>query len=76
MIFPKSMIAIRGFLRALFGLPYNVEHTREAIRLSYKRHVLAAQQGKIPLREGETSHTAGLYGALASRYMAAGIPIG
>lgn len=73
MIFPKSKIGIKGFLRALFGLSYNVEHTREAIRLSYKKHALAARQGKLPLRGGETPHIAGLYGALASRYVAAGI---
>ena len=73
MIFPKSRVAIKGFFRSIFGLPYNVEHTREAIRLSYKRHVLAAQKGEIPLNGGMTPHAAGLYGALATRHMAAGI---
>lgn len=44
------------------------------MRNSYKRHYRAAQQGKIPLATALTPHLAGLYGALSSRYVAAGIP--
>lgn len=44
------------------------------MRTSYQKHLLAAQQGKIPLNGGTTPHLAGLYGALSTRYMAAGIP--
>lgn len=72
--FFRNSILIRDLFRKLFGLRYNVEHTRESIRSSYKKHVLAAQKGEIPLNGGMTPHTTGLYGALASRYMAADIP--
>lgn len=72
--FFRTSIPIRGLFRKLLGLCYNVEHTRESIRYSYKKHVLAAQQEKIPLNGGTTPHVAGLYGALAVRYVAAGIP--
>ena len=72
--FFRTSIPIRGFSRKIFGLGYNVEHTREAMRYSYKRHVLEAQKGAIPLCAGETPHTAGLYGALWARYASANIP--
>lgn len=50
------------------------EATRNSMRASYKKHLVAAQQGNTPLNGGITPHSAGLYGTLATRYMAAGIP--
>ena len=52
----------------------SADATRESMRASYKKHLLAAQQGKIPLNGDTTPHLAGLYGALSTRYIAAGIP--
>lgn len=50
------------------------DSVRDAMSSSYEKHFLAAKQGKIPLQEGVSAHLAALYGALATRYIAAGIP--
>jgi len=50
------------------------EGCRQAMRLSYKKHLHLAQKGKGP-RDGTSPHIFGLYGALASRYITRGVSI-
>lgn len=54
----------------IFG---GAEGIREAMRESYENHVRAAREGTIPTG-GDSPHTFGLYGALASRYLVRRIP--
>lgn len=42
------------------------------MRLSYEKHLRLANEGRIPIPDGNTAHEIALYGALASRYRAAG----
>jgi hypothetical protein len=49
----------------------NAEGVREAMRISYAKHLRLANAGRIPTG-GMTPHEAALYGALASRYRALG----
>lgn len=47
--------------------------TRKAMLQSYEKHLNLAKAGKIPTA-GMSPHYCGLYGALATRYMARGTP--
>ena len=59
-----------SFLKMIFNIN-NAEGIRESMRDSYKKHCKLSEQGKIP----ETiPHTAGLYGALSSRYIVSNTP--
>lgn len=49
----------------------NAEGVREAMRISYAKHLRLGKAGRIPTG-GMTPHEAALYGALASRYRALG----
>ena len=60
-----------GWLKVLLNAN-NAEGVREAIRISYIKHVRLASQGKIPTADTSPHHV-GLYGALSSRYKASGI---
>ncbi len=51
----------------------NAEGCREAMRLSYQKHLRQARQGMVP--SDDPPHYVGLYGALASRYKTRGIPV-
>jgi len=57
----------------LFKNINSAEGAREAMRLSYKKHLDLARQGKIPSAHNPC-HT-GLYGALGSRYKMRGMPV-
>jgi len=52
------------------------EGCREAMRLSYKKHLSGARHGIWPKEYGTPSYWVGLYGALASRYKGYGISVG
>lgn len=55
-----------GFLKFLRNLG-GPDGTREAFRISYKKHLRLASSGKVSPELG-SPHEVGLYGALASRY--------
>lgn len=51
----------------------NAEGCREAMRMSYKKHL---RQGQSMVLHADTSpHHVGLYGALSTRYKGAGMPV-
>lgn len=51
----------------------NAEGCREAMRMSYKKHL---RQGQRMVLHADTSpHHVGLYGALSTRYKSAGMPV-
>jgi hypothetical protein len=60
-----------GFLKMLLNVN-TAEATRESMRMSYKKHQKRAARGMIP-DDGTTPHQFGLFGALYTRYMTAGI---
>lgn len=62
-----------GFLKALlYSFWPNAEGVREAMRISYAKHLRLAEAGSVPLPEGNSAHEVALYGSLASRYRALG----
>ncbi len=62
-----------GFLKALlYSFWPNAEGVREAMRISYAKHLRLAKTGRIPVPEGIRPHEVALYGSLASRYRALG----
>lgn len=62
-----------GWLKLLLNAG-NAEGCREAMRMSYKKHLRGARQGMVS--DADTSpHYAGLYGALASRYKVLRMPM-
>ena len=62
-----------NFLKKLININ-KVDGTRKSMKDSYDKHLRASQKGEIPLPDGMTPHFAGLYGALSTRYIAAGVP--
>ncbi len=62
-----------GYLKLLLhSFRPNAEGVREAMRISYAKHLRLASAGRIPVSAGTTPHTAALCGALLSRYRALG----
>lgn len=61
-----------GWFKNLFNIK-NAEGCREAMRLSYQKHLRLARQGMVPT--DDSPHYVGLYGALGSRYKTRGIPV-
>ena len=53
----------------------NAEGIREAMRMSYDKHLRLATKGKIDFLTATTPHQCALYGALGARYMVSGVPI-